>query len=81
MVTTTSKRRGGKEWEGRGKERVDGAMTETRNVPGLFEDFYLLIYSLERGEGKEKERGRNINRLPLVCGPDQGPNLQPWHVP
>ena len=39
----------------------------------------LFIYFLERGEGRKKERERNINvRLPLMC-PQQGtqPATQP----
>ena len=27
---------------------------------------YLLIYFLERGEGREKERERNVDQLPLA---------------
>ena len=37
----------------------------------------LIYLFLERGEGREKERKRNINCLPLVCVPtgDQTLNL------
>ena len=38
--------------------------------------FYLI---LEKGEGREKERERNIDRLPLA--PNWGPGPQPRHVP
>ena len=47
-------------------------------------DYFLRFYLfLERGEGREKERERNINVReihPLVASlmhPNQGPNLQP----
>ena len=41
----------------------------------------LFILFLDRGEGKEKERERNIDVwLPLMC-PYWGPGLQPRHVP
>ena len=42
---------------------------------------------LERGEGREKERERNINvrekygSVASQTRPDQGPNLQSKHVP
>ena len=51
----------------------------------FLKDFIYLF--LERGEGREKERERNItvrekhwSVASLTC-PDQGPNLQPSHVP
>ena len=41
----------------------------------FFKDFIYLF--LEKGEGREKERERNINMwLPLIC-PHWGPRLQP----
>ena len=37
--------------------------------------FLIKIYLfLERGEGREKERDRNIDRLPLTCTLTRGPN-------
>ena len=39
----------------------------------------LLIY-FWRGEGREKERERNINVWFLSCAPDGGPGQQPKHV-
>ena len=45
----------------------------------LKKDFIYIL--LEREEGREKERERNINVwLPLTC-PHQGPGPQPRHVP
>ena len=42
--------------------------------PHLKKIFYLFIYFVERGEGKEKERERHINVwLPFVC-----PLLETW---
>ena len=49
------------------------------SLPILFKDFSYLF--LERGEGREKERERNIMRGRLSCGPHWGPGLQPRHVP
>ena len=47
---------------------------------GFFKDFIYLF--LERGEGREKERERNINVwLPLTCPHNWGPCPQPRHVP
>ena len=49
--------------------------------------FNLFIYVLERGQGREKERERNID-APEKClliasyaHSNRGPNLQPGHVP
>ena len=48
------------------------------NQSFLFKRFYLF---LDRREGKEKERERNINVwLPLVRPPHQVPGPQPRHV-
>ena len=50
-----------------------------------FKDFIYLF--LERGEGREKEMKRNISvrekHWSVASGacPNQGPNLQPRHVP
>ena len=50
----------------------------------LFNDFlkdFIYLFS-ERGEGRQKERERNINVwLPLVCAPFWGPGPQPSHMP
>ena len=54
-------------------------MNELISLKILFKDFIYLF--LERGEGRERERKRNINAwLPLEY-PLQGPGLQPRHVP
>ena len=47
------------------------------NLDTFFKKGYLF---LERGEGREKERERNINGC-LFHAPDQGPGPQPRHVP
>ena len=46
-----------------------------------FEKDLLFFKNLDREDGREKERERNINVwLPLVC-PNCGPDPQPRHVP
>ena len=53
----------------------------------VFKDFFQRFYIfIERGEGKEKERERNIDmweilRLVVLYTPNWGPGRQPWHVP
>ena len=44
----------------------------------LFKRFYLF---LERGEGREQEKEKNINVWFLSRSPHWGPGLQPRHVP
>ena len=52
----------------------------TRVILFFKKDFTYLF--LDRGEGREKERERNINVwLPLMHTPYWGPGLQPRHVP
>ena len=47
----------------------------------IYLDFFKKLLFVERGEGREKERKRNISVwLCLVC-PCQGPGSQPRHVP
>ena len=45
--------------------------------------YILFIYFLERGEGREKDRERNINECVVVSHmpPHWGPGLQPRFVP
>ena len=43
----------------------------------FFKDFIYL--PLDRGEGRETERERNIDGLPLLHVPSWGPSLQPRH--
>ena len=57
---------------------VEGGGRSGRKCVGFLEDFIYLL--LERGEGREKERERNINVLPLAR-PQLGPGLQPRYVP
>ena len=38
-----------------------------KNNKCFLKGFYLFIF-LERGEGRRKERERNIHHLPLTCG-------------
>ena len=83
-------------WEGSGlwwHGEVGGTLLDNDGKPGfhfnLLEDFYYILFkdciysSLERGEGREKERKRNINMwLPLThplrwC---EGLGPQPRHV-
>ena len=45
----------------------------------FFRDFIYLF--VERGEGREKERERNIICGCLLHAPYWGPGLQPRHVP
>ena len=45
----------------------------------MLKRFYLFIY-LERGEGKEKERERKIDQLPLEHPPTREPGLQAKYV-
>ena len=52
------------------------------------EDFFFFkILVLERGEGRERERERNIDgrekhqSVASHTHPNQGPNLQPRHMP
>ena len=57
-----------------------GNRGRTCGCPFLKKRFYLFIF-IERGEGRENERERNINVwLPVTC-PLWGPSLQPRHVP
>ena len=57
---------------------VDFSLLILKHVIFLKRFFYLF---LERGEGKEKERERNISVwLPLTC-PHWGPDPQPRHMP
>ena len=42
--------------------------------------FHFIYLLLERKEGREKERERNIDQLPLLR-PNWGPGPQPRHVP
>ena len=48
------------------------------NPPFPFLLFKKLLFW--EGEGREKERERNISRLLFACAPT-GNNLQTWHVP
>ena len=43
---------------------------------------FKIFYFLDRGEGREKEREKNIDvwEKHLTC-PNQGPGLQPTHLP
>ena len=42
---------------------------------------YFIYLFLERGEGREKERERNINVWLPLHAPHWGSGLQPRHVP
>ena len=43
---------------------------------------YFIYLFLEREEGREKERERNVNQLPFICTLDhRGLNRQPRLVP
>ena len=52
---------------------------EPKNNCGFFKDFIYLF--VERGEGTEKDRGRNISLWLHSHAPYWGPGLQPRHVP
>ena len=54
------------------------AWRERNLFPLFLKSIYLF---LETGEGREKERKRNISWLPLVCALTRDPNPNPWHVP
>ena len=49
----------------RARPRGQGSLA--RQEAFLKQDFIYLF--LEKGEGKEKDGKRNIDQLPLVCGP------------
>ena len=57
-------------------------------IPGLFFFFKILFYFLkflQRGEGRERERNINVREkhksIAFPTRPNQGPGLEPRHVP
>ena len=52
----------------------------TKRMLSFFKKIFIYLF-LERGEGREEERKRNIDQLPLVCPPTWGPNMHPRPVP
>ena len=59
---------------------MEGKLLAKERKDYLFIYLLFIIYLLERGEGREKERERNIYGC-LSHIPNRGPNLQPRHVP
>ena len=69
-------------------EAADGCFSVSLPLPLFLKSknrVYLFIYKdfiyFQRGEGREKEKARNINLWLPLAHPHWGASLQPRHVP